>query len=180
MILMNFIRSHRWGREIFDLTVTVNGVSKAYAMTGWRIGYAAGGAEIMEYVKKYQDHSTSNPASISQAAALEALKASEESIVQMRQTFKKRRDLMMRCLDGVPRLSYIRPEGAFYVFCDFSKVGDATTIAKQMLDDVKVAVIPGDSFGAPNFIRFSFATSEARIQEGISRVAGWIKDHTSS
>jgi len=167
------------GKEIFDLTITVNGVSKAYAMTGWRIGYAAGALEIMEYIKKYQDHSTSNPASISQAAALEALKASPESIDQMCQIFKKRRDLMLQCLDRVPELSYIRPEGAFYVFCDFSKVGNASLIAKQMLDEVKVAGIPGDSFGAPDYIRFSFATSDARIQEGISRVAKWISNQTS-
>jgi len=168
------------GREIFDLTLTVNGVSKAYAMTGWRIGYAAGALEIMEYIKKYQDHSTSNPASISQAAALEALKASQESIDQMCQIFKKRRDLMLQCLDRVPQLSYIRPEGAFYVFCDFSKVGDAGMIAKQMLDEVKVAGIPGESFGAPDYIRFSFATSDARIQEGISRVSKWIANQASS
>jgi len=162
------------GREIFDLTLTVNGVSKAYAMTGWRIGYAAGAVEIMEYIKKYQDHSTSNPTSISQAAALEALKASQETTAQMCAIFKKRRDLMLQCLDRITALSYIRPEGAFYVFCDFSKVGDATVIAKQMLDEVKVAGIPGDGFGACNYIRFSFATSEARIQEGIARVAKWI------
>lgn len=162
------------GKEIFDLTLTVNGVSKAYAMTGWRIGYAAGPLEIMEYIKKYQDHSTSNPTSISQAAALEALRASSESIVQMCQVFKKRRDLMLQCLDRVKPLSYIRPEGAFYVFCDFSKVGDATMIAKQMLDEIKVAVIPGEGFGSPHYIRFSFATSEARIQEGCARVAKWI------
>ena len=168
------------GSEIFDLTLTVNGVSKAYAMTGWRIGYAAGALEIMEYIKKYQDHSTSNPASISQAAALEALRASEESIDQMRQIFKRRRDLMLQCLDRVPQISYIRPEGAFYVFCDFSKVGDTTMIAKQMLDEVKVAGIPGDGFGAPNYIRFSFATSDARIQEGISRVAKWIAGQPST
>jgi len=168
------------GKEIFDLTLTVNGVSKAYAMTGWRIGYAAGPLEIMEYIKKYQDHSTSNPSSISQVAAMEALKSSPESIDQMCQTFKKRRDLMLKCLDRVELLSYIRPEGAFYVFCDFSKVGDATVIAKQILDEVKVAGIPGDGFGAPNFIRFSFATSEARIEEGISRVAKWISNKSSS
>ncbi len=166
-------------KEIFDLTLTVNGVSKAYAMTGWRIGYAAGAVEIMEYIKKYQDHSTSNPASISQAAALEALKASQESVDQMRQIFKKRRDLMLQCLDRVEGISYIRPEGAFYVFCDFSKIGDAALIAKQMLDDIKVAGIPGDGFGASDYIRFSFATSEARIQEGISRVAKWIANQTS-
>jgi len=166
------------GREIFDLTITVNGVSKAYSMTGWRIGYAAGNVEIMEYIKKFQDHSTSNPASISQAAALEALKATPESIDQMCQIFKKRRDLMLQCLDRIDELSYIRPEGAFYVFCDFSKVGDATVIAKQMLDEIKVAGIPGDGFGAPNYIRFSFATSEARIEEGISRVGKWIANHS--
>jgi aspartate aminotransferase len=170
----DFVSIASLGKEIFDLTLTVNGVSKAYAMTGWRIGYAAGPVEVMEYIKKYQDHSTSNPASISQAAAVEALKASQESIDQMRGVFKKRRDLMLKCLDRIPQISYIRPEGAFYVFCDFSKVGDATLIAKQILDEVKVAGIPGDSFGAPNFIRFSFATSEAKIEDGISRVAKWI------
>lgn len=167
------------GKDIFDLTLTVNGVSKAYAMTGWRIGYAAGALEIMEYIKKYQDHSTSNPASISQVAAMEALKASQESIDQMCQVFKKRRDLMLQCLDRIPGISYIRPEGAFYVFCDFSKIGDAAVIAKRMLDEVKVAGIPGDSFGSSHYIRFSFATSEARIEEGISRVGRWIASQSS-
>jgi len=175
-----FVSIASLGKEIFDLTITVNGVSKAYAMTGWRIGYAAGPLEIMEYIKKYQDHSTSNPSSISQVAAMEALKASQESIDQMCQVFKKRRDLMLQCLDRIDQVSYIRPEGAFYVFCDFSKVGNATMIAKQMLDEVKVAGIPGESFGAPDYIRFSFATSDARIQEGISRVAKWIANQSSS
>ncbi|MDE2028601.1 MAG: pyridoxal phosphate-dependent aminotransferase [Candidatus Omnitrophica bacterium] len=174
------------GKAIFDLTITVNGVSKAYAMTGWRIGYAAGPVEIMEYIKKYQDHSTSNPTSISQAAAVEALKASTESIDQMCQIFKKRRDLMLACLDKVPQLSYIRPQGAFYVFCNFAKIansadgGSVAAVAAKLLDDVKVAAIPGDSFGAPDYIRFSFATSEARIEEGIKRVAGWIANQHSS
>lgn len=86
---------------------------------------------------------------------------------------------MMGCLDRVSQLSYIRPEGAFYVFCDFSKVGDATLIAKQILDEVKVAGIPGDGFGAPNYIRFSFATSEARIQEGIARIEKWITNQSA-
>ena len=167
------------GKGIFDLTITVNGVSKAYAMTGWRIGYAAGPVEIMEYIKKYQDHSTSNPASNSQVAAREALKAPQDTIAEMCQVFKKRRDLMLQCLDQIKDLSYIRPEGAFYVFCDFSKIVDGSAIARQMLDDIKVAGIPGDSFGAPDYIRFSFATSEERIKEGISRVAKWIADRSS-
>ncbi len=162
------------GREIFDLTITVNGVSKAYAMTGWRIGYAAGAMEIMEYIKKFQDHSTSNPTSISQAAAVAALNADSSSIQAMVDVFRVRRDLMISCLDQIKNVSYIRPQGAFYVFCDVSKVGDGAVIAKRMLDEIKVAGIPGDSFGAPHFIRFSFATSEERIKEGISRVANWI------
>ncbi len=162
------------GREIFDLTITVNGVSKAYAMTGWRIGYAAGAMEIMEYIKKFQDHSTSNPTSISQAAAVAALKADSNSIKAMVDVFRVRRNLMLSCLDNIKNVSYIRPQGAFYVFRDVGKVGDGATVAKRMLDEIKVAAIPGDSFGAPNFIRFSFATSEERITEGITRFGNWV------
>ncbi len=169
-----FVSIASLNKEIFERTITVNGVSKAYAMTGWRIGYAAGPMEVMEYVKKYQDHSTSNPASISQAAAAAALNASDESIEAMRKVFESRRDLMLKCLEGVPEIRAIRPQGAFYVFCDCSKVG-GTAIASQMLDDVKVAVIPGDSFGAPDYIRLSFSTSESRIKEGVDRMARWIR-----
>ncbi len=164
------------GKEIFDLTITVNGVSKAYAMTGWRIGYAAGPMEIMEYIKKYQDHSTSNPTSISQAASVAALSASHETIEAMRNVFKSRRDLILQYLDQIPHIHYIRPQGAFYVFCDVSQIGDGTVVAKRMLDDIKVAVIPGDGFGMPSYIRLSFATSEAKIKEGISRITKWMKN----
>jgi len=168
------------GKEIFDLTITVNGVSKAYAMTGWRIGYAAGSLEIMEYIKKYQDHSTSNPTSISQAAAVAALSAPSDTIASMCQVFKGRRDLILQCLDKIPQIRYIRPQGAFYVFCDVSKICDGATLAKQLLDDTKVAVIPGDGFGAPEYIRLSFATSEAKIIDGISRIGQWIEKKVSS
>ena len=167
------------GKEIFDLTITVNGVSKAYAMTGWRIGYAAGAVEIMEYIKKFQDHSTSNPASISQAASVAALAAPNEEIDAMCRVFKGRRDLITQCLDQIPQISYIRPQGAFYVFCNVSKIGDGATVAKQMLDDIKVAVIPGDSFGAPEYIRLSFATSEAKIKDGINRIGKWVETKVS-
>ncbi len=171
-----FVSIASLNKAIFERTITVNGVSKAYAMTGWRIGYAAGPVEIMEYVKKFQDHSTSNPTSISQAAAVAALKASEESIESMRTVFKARRDLMIKCLDQIPEISYVRPEGAFYVFCDCSKIGGAAVAAK-MLDDIKVALIPGDGFGAPDYIRLSFSTSESKIKEGVGRIANWIKTH---
>jgi aspartate aminotransferase len=167
------------GKDIFELTITVNGVSKAYAMTGWRIGYAAGREDVMEYVKKFQDHATSNPASISQAAAVQALKEPEDGIRAMRDEFRKRRDLMAAEFRGVPQISYVLPQGAFYLFCDFSKLGSSEQIARQILDDVKVAAIPGDSFGAPGFIRLSFATSAERIQEGTKRIKEWIRQQAA-
>lgn len=164
------------GKDIYDLTVTINGVSKAYSMTGWRIGYAAGPAEIMGYVQKFQDHSTSNPASISQAAALQALREPQEGILAMCREFKKRRDMMTAALDNIPGISYIRPEGAFYLFCDFSKIGPSSDeMAKQILDEAGVAVIPGEGFGAPGFIRLSFAASTERIQEGTRRIQVWVE-----
>ena len=166
------------GKEIYDLTVTVNGVSKAYSMTGWRIGYAAGSLEIMDYVKKFQDHTTSNPTSISQMAALQALKEPESMIKAMRDTFYERRNLMASLFDQIPQISYIKPQGAFYLFCDFSKIGNSEDIARRILDDVNVAVIPGDSFGAPGYIRLSFATSDDRIKEGVKRIGQWIKNNT--
>jgi len=168
------------GQEIYDRTITVNGVSKAYSMTGWRIGYAAGPQEIMDYVKMFQDHSTSNPSSISQMAALQALKEPESSIQAMRDEFLKRRDLMMEAFDQIPEVSYIKPQGAFYLFCDFSKLGASFDVAKQILEDANVAIIPGEGFGAPGFMRLSFATSTERIQEGTKRIAEWIKQHSQT
>ncbi|MCB9772548.1 MAG: pyridoxal phosphate-dependent aminotransferase [Candidatus Omnitrophica bacterium] len=168
------------GKDAYDLTITVNGVSKAFSMTGWRIGYAAGPQEIMDYVKNFQDHSTSNPTSISQAAALAALQLPDDDIIVMRDEFKKRRELMMALVEDLPEIRYIRPDGAFYLFCDVSKIGDSDVIAKKILDEVNVAVIPGSGFGAPNFIRFSFATSEERIKEGIKRIGQWIKSQSGS
>ena len=163
------------GKDIYNLTFTVNGVSKTYAMTGWRIGYAAGPKEIMDYVKKYQDHSTSNPTSISQVAAGAALNESEAVVSMMRKKFKERRDILTLALDGIKEISYIKPEGAFYVFCDFSKLGESNALAKRILDEINVALIPGDSFGAAGYLRLSFATSIERIQEGVRRIAGWIR-----
>lgn len=163
------------GKDVYDLTVTVNGVSKAYSMTGWRIGYAAGPQAIMDYIKNFQDHSTSNPTSISQAAALQALQMPDDSVVAMRGEFEKRRDLMVSLASTIPGLKFVKPDGAFYLFCDISFLGDSEAAAKKILDEASVAVIPGDSFGAPGFVRLSFATSQERIREGISRIAAWIK-----
>ena len=165
------------GKDIYDLTFTVNGVSKTYAMTGWRIGYAAGNSQVMDCIKKFQDHTTSNPTSISQMAALQALKESPEAVSAMRNIFKSRRDLMTLLFDKIPQVSYVKPQGAFYLFCDFSKLGDSVKMADSILNEMKVAVVPGDGFGAPGFIRLSFATSEERIKEGVKRIADWVNRH---
>ena len=160
--------------EIYRQTITVNGVSKAYSMTGWRIGYAAGPEEIMGAVKRLQDHSTSNPCSISQAAAVQALLEPEETIAAMRDLFARRRDLMMRFIDDIDGVRAIRPEGAFYLFCDVSRFGPSMDTAGKILEDVNVALIPGEGFGAPGYLRLSFATSEERIEEGMRRIADWV------
>ncbi|MCA9407454.1 MAG: pyridoxal phosphate-dependent aminotransferase [Candidatus Omnitrophica bacterium] len=164
-----------FGKDIYDLTITVNGVSKAYSMTGWRIGYCAGNAEIIDYIKKFQDHSTSNPTSISQAAALQALNEPEELVIKMCKQFQERRDLITSLIDRIPQVSYIKPQGAFYVFCDFSKLGNSFDIAKRIIEEANVAIIPGEGFGAPGFMRLSFSTSNERIEEGVKRIADWIK-----
>ena len=108
---------------------------------------------------------------------MEALKLPNDSIDAMRQEFKKRRDLMMSALDKIPQIRYMKPDGAFYLFCDISKLKLASSeeFVKRILDDVKVALIPGEGFGAPQHIRLSFATSAERIQEGIKRIGEWVK-----
>ncbi|MFH1360584.1 MAG: pyridoxal phosphate-dependent aminotransferase [Candidatus Omnitrophota bacterium] len=165
--------------DIYHLTATVNGVSKAYAMTGWRIGYFGASQEIADYAKKLQDHSTSNPTSISQKAAVAALQASQESINTMRDEFKKRRDVMVSCLKEIPEIKFAVPQGAFYIFCDFSKIGsDANELAKRILEETNVAIIPGDGFGAKGYMRLSFATSVERIREGTKRIQDWVKKNS--
>lgn len=161
-------------KDIYDWTITVNGVSKAYSMTGWRIGYAAGPQVIMDYVKNFQDHTTSNPSSISQAAALAALALPDDVIEVMRKKFNDRRELMMSLLKEIPEIRFVKPDGAFYIFCDISKLGDSDVIAKRIFDEAHVAVIPGSGFGSSDFMRLSFATSQESIKEGIQRIGKWI------
>ena len=173
-----FVSIASLGKDIYEKTITINGVSKAYSMTGWRIGYAAGHADIMASIKKFQDHSTSNPTSISQAAALQALKEPDSLTESFRDKFQARRDLITSLIDQIPEISYIKPQGAFYIFCNFSKLGESMDVAKRILDDVNVAIIPGEGFGAPGYMRISFATSDERIQEGIKRISGWIKQNS--
>jgi aspartate aminotransferase len=163
------------GKEIYDLTITVNGVSKSYSMTGWRIGYAAGPADIMEAISNIQSHATSNPTSISQAATLAALTQDQRCVETMRREFEKRRDLMVRMISETKGISCVKPDGAFYVFCDVSKLRlDSLTLARRLLDEAKVAVVPGAPFGSETSVRLSFATSEQNIKKGLGRIKEWV------
>jgi len=166
------------GKDIFDLTITVNGVSKSYSMTGWRIGYAAGPAEVMEAISNLQSHAASNPTSISQQATLAALTESQQCVEEMRVEFEKRRDLMVARIGKMKNISCVNPEGAFYVFCDISKLRmKAVEVATKLLDEAKVAVVPGEPFGAPSYIRLSFATSREKIEKGLNRIDEWASKH---
>lgn len=163
-------------KEIFDLTFTVNGVSKSHCMTGWRIGYCAGPPDAANAIKNLQDHSTSNPCSISQKAALEALRLSGEWANMMRQEFAARRDYLLGRLDEIPILSYCRPQGAFYVFCNISRTGlSSQDFSMRLLNEEKVAVIPGDGFGRDDYIRLSFTLNIESIKKGIDRLERWLK-----
>ena len=164
-----------FGKDIFDRTFVVNGVSKSYSMTGWRIGYAAGPKDVMAAISNLQDHSTSNPTSISQMAALEALKGSQESVSVMCAEFAKRRDYLCQRFNKMKKLSYIKPQGAFYIFVDISKTGlKSMDFTKALLEDEHVAVIPGEPFGWDNYVRMSFATSMENITKGLDRIEKWL------
>ncbi|MCX5668344.1 MAG: pyridoxal phosphate-dependent aminotransferase [Candidatus Omnitrophica bacterium] len=166
------------GPDIHGLTITVNGVSKSYSMTGWRIGYAAGPIDIMKAIANVQSHATSNPCSISQKATLAGLESDQKFILDMRAEFQKRRDLMVSRLNKMKNISCIKPEGAFYVFCDISNLKESSAkIANRLLDEAKVAVIPGEPFGADSFIRLSFATSMAVIEKGMDRLEKWLNSN---
>jgi len=163
------------GDDIFKRAFVVNGVSKSYSMTGWRIGYAAGPKDVMSVISNLQDHSTSNPTSISQKAALEALKGSQDSVKKMCAEFTKRRDYICQRFDKMKKVSYVRPQGAFYIFVDISKSGlKSMEFAKVLLEDEHVAVIPGEPFGWDNYIRLSFAASMEDMKKGLDRIEKWL------
>ncbi len=161
--------------KIFALTFTVNGLSKAYSMTGWRVGYLGGPKEAVVKISNLQDHSTSCPNSIAQVAALEALTAGEECIALMKKEFIKRRNYIVDRINAIDKLSVIKPQGAFYVFANISETKlDSLKFAEGLLDEAKVAVIPGIGFGEDEFIRLSFATSMEQIEKGLDRIEKWV------
>jgi len=163
------------GEDIYDLTITVNGLSKSHSMTGWRIGYLGGPADIVEAISRLQDHSTSNPNSIAQKAALAALTAPDDFVRTMRQEFEKRRNFCIERIGKIKKIKAVKPEGAFYIFCDISKTKlSSMEFAEKLLNEELVAVIPGESFGRDDFIRISFATSMERIEAGLNRIDNFI------
>lgn len=163
------------GQDIFNNTIVVNGVSKSFAMTGWRIGYAASVKEdIMSAIKNLQSHSTSNPASISQAAACRAIKTRDDSVEDMRIEFEKRRDYIFERINNIKGLSCLKPEGAFYVFCKIENEGlSSMDLAERLLEEIKVAVVPGKVFGSDRHIRISFATSMDNLKRGMDKIEAW-------
>jgi aspartate aminotransferase len=176
------------GEEIKRGTVIVHGVAKTYAMTGWRIGFAAGPEEIIAAMSNVQSQSTSNPNSIAQKASIEALVGPQDEVTKMVSAFAERRAYILDRLNKIPGVSCYKPAGAFYAFPNFSstygrsyqgqKIGDSTGLANYLLDVARVAVVPGIEFGTDRFIRLSFATSMEEIREGIDRIEEVLKKLT--
>lgn len=163
-----------------DRTVVVNGVSKAYAMTGWRIGYAAGPEEVIGAIAKIQSQNTSNPTSISQKASVAALNGDQSVVAMMVGEFRKRRDYIVPALNDISGIRCLMPEGAFYVFPNVSgiygrsfagrEIKNSTEFIEYLLDEANVATVPGAAFGSDAHIRLSYATSLKNIEEGVKRI----------
>ena len=163
--------------ELYDRTVVVNGVSKSYAMTGWRIGYAAGPVKIIAAMKKAQSQSTSNPASISQYAAQAALEGGSECTIPMRKAYKERHDYLVAELKRMNGIKCLPSDGTFYAFPSIEallnqdpSVTNDIEFADFLLSHAEVAVVPGSAFGAPGFIRMSYATSMENVVTAVERM----------
>jgi aspartate aminotransferase len=163
--------------ELYPRTMVLNGVSKAYAMTGWRIGYAGGPKQLIQAMKKVQSQSTSNPASISQAAAQEALDGDQSCIAPMLKAFRARHDFVVRALNDIPGVRCAQADGTFYSFPDVSAVikrldgvNDDVELAEYLLREAGVALVPGSAFGAPGYVRLSFATSMQVLEDALGRL----------
>ena len=172
--------------EIKELTIVVNGMSKAYAMTGWRIGYTASNKKIAKIISKIQSHSTSNPNTIAQYASVEGIKNSDTSIESMRLSFDERRKYMVKRINEMKDLSCIVPKGAFYVMLNISKfigkvvagktINNSLDFAQIVISKANVAVVPGSAFGADKFARLSYANSIENIKEGLDRIESLLSE----
>ena len=158
-------------KEAYDLTITVNGFSKAYAMTGWRLGYLGAPEAIAKVIDSLQSHSTSGPNSFAQKGAVAALKGSQQCVTDMRDEFNVRREYMYERLAAIPNVSTVKPLGAFYMLADISKFGlSSTNFADRLLSKAEVAVVPGVAFGDDKTVRLSYATDLETIKTGLDRI----------
>jgi len=177
------------GDKIKELTIVINGVSKSYAMTGWRIGYTASNQEIATAMANYQSHAASNPNTIAQHATLAALEGPQDEVERMRQAFSVRRDHMVEKLNAIDGVSCTKPNGAFYVMMNIEKllgkelygktIVNADDFCTTFLEVAGVALVPCTAFGAPTHVRWSYATSRANIDEGLSRLEKFIHNQYS-
>ena len=157
-------------KEAYDLTITVNGFSKSYAMTGWRLGYLAAPEAVAKAVDSIQSHTTANPSSFSQRGALAALKGDQQAVSDMREEFDMRRNYMIDRLSKIPNVTAVKPQGAFYVLVNISQLGlTLQNFADRLLSKSNVAVVPGAAFGDDRTIRLSYATSIDIIKKGLDR-----------
>ena len=157
-------------KQAYDLTITVNGFSKSYAMTGWRLGYLAAPDAVAKAVDSIQSHSTSHPASFAQRAAVAALKGDQQAVSDMREEFDMRRNYMIDRLSKIPNITAVKPQGAFYVLVNVSQLGlTSQNFADRLLSKANVAVVPGAAFGDDRTIRLSYATSIDIIKKGLDR-----------
>jgi aspartate aminotransferase len=173
--------------KIKEKIITINGVSKSYAMTGWRIGYAAGPEDIIKGMSKIQGHSTSNPNSIAQKASVEALNGKQDAIEEMRKAFDERRKYMVKRLNEIEGIFCLTPAGAFYAFPNVSKIlnkgieyngrkiSNSSILSNVILKEAEVALIPGSAFEAEGYLRLSYATSLEDIKEGLNRIENILK-----
>jgi aspartate aminotransferase len=160
-----------FGPEFYNITVTVNGLSKAYSMTGWRLGYLAAPEPIAKAIDAVQSHSTSNPTSFAQAGGVAAINGPQDYLAVWRAEFTKRRAYMLQRLNAIPGVSCINAKGAFYLLPNIGKVGlKPLEFAERLLEEEKVAVVPGEAFGTDQHIRLSYACSMSNIEKGLDRI----------
>jgi aspartate aminotransferase len=174
------------GKEIRDLTVVVNGVSKTYAMTGWRIGYTASASGIAKVMASIQSHATSNPNTMAQKATIAALEGPQDCVEEMKQAFAQRRDYMVEIIGDTPGISCLEPAGAFYVFMDVSStfgqnyrgrpINSCDDFASLLLEGEKVAVVPGTGFGSPDYVRLSYALAMTQVEKGMARIGSFVRE----
>lgn len=181
----NHISIASLSKDAYERTIVINGLSKSYAMTGWRIGYCAASEKIAKLMISIQSHVTSNVCSITQYAALEALNGPQNEITKMINEFEKRRNYMINRIESIDNLSIVKPKGAFYIMINIENclgkeingkiLNDSMEFCASLLENEKLAVIPGKAFGLNNYIRVSYATSMEAIKEGLNRIESFIK-----